>query len=271
MALKNCIYKFISNNDEINYVGKAMHLNSRIRNHTHLPDECYNSTYAIEYIKFEQKTKDDIEIIEKYFIAKYNPKYNEVYKNKDLTIGIEEAKNIKWKIYKSNNIATRNYFKSIEDIEYKLNNIQIDINIMDYYLMYVMEQNFTYQFYDIYKSYERLNNIEKINLYRSEFEAMKNKDNIEKIYLFKNKFTNEIIRKIDDIFSENRFLEYFIELPKQYVKDGHRKPATRRVMDLAQLNQCINLSDNTFKLHIDYKSKYYNISKKLTVWVKCRD
>ncbi|CEP39724.1 GIY-YIG nuclease family protein [Paraclostridium sordellii] len=89
MRLKNCIYKFISNNNEINYVGKAMNLDSRIENHNHLPEECYKSTYAIEYIEFGTQTKDDIEIIEKYFISKCNSKYN---KNKDLTIGIEEVK-----------------------------------------------------------------------------------------------------------------------------------------------------------------------------------
>lgn len=269
MRLKNCIYKFISNTNEINYVGKASYLDSRIGKHNHLPMECYNSTFAIEYSEFETNTKDDIDIIEKYFIAKYNPKYNEIYKNKDLTIQIEEVKNTNWKVYKNNNFATRNYLKSIDDIEYELNNIQIDVDIIDYYMMFIMEQNYTFEFYKRYKEYEKCNNTEQLNLYRVEFEELKNKDKFEEFYLLQNKVASEIIRKTDDIFSNNSLLEYSIYLPQQYIKTKHSQPD--RVMDLAQLNQCINLSDNTFKLYIDYKSKYYDISKQLTVWVKCRD
>lgn len=269
MKSKNCIYKFISNTNEINYVGKAIHLDSRIVNHNHLPKECYNSTFAIEYSEFETKTKDDVEILEKYFIAKYNPKYNEVYKNKDLTIEIEEAKNPNWKVYKNNNFATRNYLKSIDDIEYELNNIQIDVDIMDYYLMFTMEQNYTFEFYKRYKGYQKYNNIEQLNLYRIEFEELNNKDKFEELYLLQNKVAKEIKEKVDSIFSKNKLLEYSIYLPQQYIKTQYEQPD--RVMNLIQVNECINLSDNTFKLHIDYKSKYYNTSKELTVWIKCRD
>lgn len=266
MKLENCIYKFISNNNEINYIGKAMNLGNRIENHNYLPNECYNSTYAIEYSEFGTKTKDDIEILEKYFISKQNPRYNE--ENKDLTIEIEDAKNINWKLYKNNNFAIRNHLKSIDDIEYELNNIQIDIDIMDYYLMFTMIQNFAYQFYDRYKSYEKLNNTEKLNLYKDEFDELKNKDTFEKISLLQNKVAKEINEKVDSIFSKNKLLEYSIHLPQQYIKTQHGQ--SDRVMNLIQLNECINLSDNTFKLYIDYKSKYYDISKQLTVWVKCR-
>ena len=269
MRLKNCIYKFISNNNEINYIGKAMNLDSRIRSHNHLPEECYNSTYAIEYSEFKTKTKDDINILEKYFIAKYNPKYNEMYKDKDLTIEIEEVKNTNWKVYKNNNFATINYLNSIDDIEYELNNIQIDVDIMDYYLMFIMEQNYTFEFYKRYKEYQKRNNIEQLNLYRIEFEELKNKDKLEELYLLQNKVASEIIRKIDDIFSNNSLLEYSMYLPQQYIKTQYGHPD--RVMNLIQVNECINLSDNTFKLYIDYKSKYSDISKRLTVWIKCRD
>ncbi|MDY2883457.1 MAG: GIY-YIG nuclease family protein [Romboutsia timonensis] len=269
MELKNCVYKFINNNDEINYIGKAINLNSRIVSHNHLPEECYNSTFVIEYSEFETKTKDDIDILEKYFIAKYNPKYNEIYKNKDLTIGIEETKNIDWKLYDKNNFAIRNYLKFINDIEFKLNNIQIDIDIMDYYLMFTMIQNFTYQFYERYKSYEKLNNTEKLDLYTTEFDELKNKDTFEKIFLLQNKVSKEIKEKVDSIFAKNKLLEYSIHLPQQHIKTQYGK--LDRVMNLIQLNECINLSDNTFKLYIDYKCKYYDTSKQLTVWVKCRD
>ena len=135
MELKNCIYKFINSNNEINYVGKEIHLDNRIVNHNHIPEECYNSTYAIEYIEFEKQTKEDIEIIEKYFISKYNPKYNE---NKELTIEIEETKSKKWELYNEDSFAKRRFIKSIEDIEFNLDNIKIDINIIDFYLMFTM-------------------------------------------------------------------------------------------------------------------------------------
>ena len=77
--------------------------------------------------------------------------------------------------------------------------------------------------------------------------------------LLQNKVAKEINKKVDNIFSKNKLLEYSIHLPQQCIKTKHGQ--ADRVMNLIQLNECINLSDNTFKLYIDYKSKYYKYIK----------
>ncbi|WP_343339066.1 hypothetical protein TPELB_14150 [Terrisporobacter petrolearius] len=265
MRFKNCVYRFIDNNDEVIYIGKAGNLCTRIRYHHHLQDECYNSTYVIQYCRFE--TKDDIEFMEKYYIAKYKPKYNKVYKNKDLTIEIEGVKEKSWKLYNINSFAKDIFIRSTEDIECSLNNIQIDVNIMDYYLMFTLEQNSSFNFYNQYKLYQRLNKIDKLELYKEEFDELENKNEFEKIQLLQDEVAKKVIGKIDHIFSKNKLLEYNMCLPQQIIKTEGGK--LYKFMNLVQLDECINLSNSTFRLNIKYESKYYDISKSLSIWIKC--
>ena len=72
--MKNCVYRFLNKNNEVIYIGKATDLNQRMKNHNHLPEECYKERIRVEYIKF--KTEDDMNLAERYFILKCNPKYN---------------------------------------------------------------------------------------------------------------------------------------------------------------------------------------------------
>ena len=48
--MKNCIYKFIGENREILYIGKAHSLKHRLNTHTHLPSECYEKTKKLNII-----------------------------------------------------------------------------------------------------------------------------------------------------------------------------------------------------------------------------
>jgi excinuclease UvrABC nuclease subunit len=72
------VYKFLDDNNNIIYIGKAKNLNHRIINHFgkfgHLPKECYKNISKIEYCIFNTNT--DMSIFEIYMINKYRPIYN---------------------------------------------------------------------------------------------------------------------------------------------------------------------------------------------------
>lgn len=71
-------YRFLNKEMEIIYVGKTkQELKTRIRGHLsagHLPEECYEELYSVEYVEFE--TEADMDFMEIYFINKFQPKYN---------------------------------------------------------------------------------------------------------------------------------------------------------------------------------------------------
>ena len=70
------VYRFLDKAKNIIYVGKSkQELEQRFRGHSHLPSECYDLVYKIEYI--ECKTESDMSIKEIYYINKY--KNNEHY------------------------------------------------------------------------------------------------------------------------------------------------------------------------------------------------
>lgn len=73
------VYKFIDNKDNVLYIGMTMrNIDERMNEHFgkdgHLPKSCYNQ---VDKIYFQQyKSKDDVEKMEKFYIAYYYPKYN---------------------------------------------------------------------------------------------------------------------------------------------------------------------------------------------------
>lgn len=96
--MKNCVYRFLNKDNEIIYIGKTKDLDNRIKTHEHLPKECYLERYKIEYCTFE--TEDDMDFAERYFVPKYNPKYNTVLKGKSITLELPQLDNINWVLYK---------------------------------------------------------------------------------------------------------------------------------------------------------------------------
>jgi excinuclease UvrABC nuclease subunit len=62
--MKNCVYRFVNENNEIIYIGKAKDLRNRINTHNHLPKECYEERTRIEYTSFETET--DMDFAERY-------------------------------------------------------------------------------------------------------------------------------------------------------------------------------------------------------------
>lgn len=78
------IYKFISDSDEILYVGITSDIKGRVQSqhfgaNGHLPEECYLETALILHSKC--LTRDDAKIKERYLINHLIPKYNELLNN----------------------------------------------------------------------------------------------------------------------------------------------------------------------------------------------
>lgn len=94
MRLKNCIYRFLNDNNEIIYIGKAKDLKNRLSSHNHLPQQCYDERVEIEFVMFE--TEDEMDFAERYYIPKYKPKYNSVLADRSININIVEFDNKKW-------------------------------------------------------------------------------------------------------------------------------------------------------------------------------
>ena len=93
------VYRFIYNTGKITYVGKTVNIHNRMKQHFrggHLPLECYRNVARIEFQRY--KTESDSLIMETYYITKYNPRFNQLQKSRDIpNIEFNEKK---WRIYK---------------------------------------------------------------------------------------------------------------------------------------------------------------------------
>ena len=79
------VYRFLDTRGKVIYIGKTINIHNRMKQHFkggHLPLECYKSVSRIEYQKY--RTESDSLIMETYYITKYNPKYNQLQKSRDI-------------------------------------------------------------------------------------------------------------------------------------------------------------------------------------------
>lgn len=119
------VYRFLDKAKNIIYVGKSkQELEQRFRRHSHLPSDCYDLVYQIEYI--ECKTESDMSIKEIYYINKYKNNEHYYFNVLDLT---ELPKSVdfndKWKKYKGplgenfkNSINFKKGYASEKEIKY---------------------------------------------------------------------------------------------------------------------------------------------------------
>ena len=93
------VYRFIDTTGKVIYIGKSINIHNRMKQHFrggHLPLECYKNVSRIEYQKY--RTESDSLIMETYYITKYNPRYNQLQKSRDIpNIEFDEKK---WRLYK---------------------------------------------------------------------------------------------------------------------------------------------------------------------------
>lgn len=126
--MKRCVYRFLNENKEIIYVGKAKILKNRLNGHSHLPDACYEETKVIEYLEFD--TNDDMDFAERYYIMKFKPKYNKVLSDKNMNISSLELDAKLWTKLDSKNDKIDNNSKiespnSLETKEQLINKFEI--------------------------------------------------------------------------------------------------------------------------------------------------
>lgn len=100
--MQNCVYKFINTNNEVIYVGKCKDLNKRFnshRNEPHLDKQCYAEIRQIQYVSFP--TYMDAGVMERIFIAHYQPKYNVQFAKEGVQsiISPEQLNSIEWSFF----------------------------------------------------------------------------------------------------------------------------------------------------------------------------
>ncbi len=93
------VYRFLDKSKNVIYVGKSKQdLEQRFRGHSHLPEECYNLVYTIEYI--ECSTETDMSIKELYYINKYRNNDNYYFNVLDIAdLPTSVSFNDEWKMY----------------------------------------------------------------------------------------------------------------------------------------------------------------------------
>lgn len=175
----NCVYRFLDEYNKIIYIGKAKNLKNRMNNHSHLNSECYNEVKIIQYTSFESEA--DMDIAERYYIAKYKPKYNTLLK-KDVSVNIETFDFAEWKVY----------CKDKKEKEYYDGRIILTTDLINKYDKYENRLN------DIKKEIEKkyieintLNSLERNDSIRNLIE-IKNKD-IDKLYKEKKRISKELL------------------------------------------------------------------------------
>ncbi len=112
---KSYIYRFLDSNLRPIYVGKTNNLDKRFKQHFtkgHLPKECYDSVYSMEYIKVNSEL--NALLLETFYINKYRPKYNKLNKTYKATsiddVNLKEIKD-NWRTYRiiNSNLAPKIY------------------------------------------------------------------------------------------------------------------------------------------------------------------
>ena len=68
------LYRFKNKQNQIIYIGKADKIYTRLKQHRHLPEACYDEINQIEYCIIDNKL--DRDILEVILISKLQPKYN---------------------------------------------------------------------------------------------------------------------------------------------------------------------------------------------------
>lgn len=114
---KGFVYKFISDKNQVLYVGKTVNMDARMKNHfskkSHLAHtDLYTKVQRIEYIT----CKSEYEALQKElaYINFYKPRYNSASKIKQL---IDPPGNDKWKVYKVIRPLTREQEKTNRNIQ----------------------------------------------------------------------------------------------------------------------------------------------------------
>ena len=101
------VYRFLDASDQIKYVGKTGNLEKRMTEHFskqgHLAEEQYRQIEKIEYVELDFQL--DMDILEKYLINLWNPPFNTVDKNSNITLFKITDNSLTWKTFDKKKIV----------------------------------------------------------------------------------------------------------------------------------------------------------------------
>lgn len=123
--MKNCVYKFMNRDGEVIYIGKAKDLKSRLSNHNHLSDNCYNEVVYTMYTTFD--TEHEMDFAERYYIQKLAPKYNTILSDRPISFDCDDLDNKIFKIYKVNEYLVEHTLEQIQQL--KNENLYVEVNL----------------------------------------------------------------------------------------------------------------------------------------------
>lgn len=130
---RSYVYRFLNSNLEPIYVGKTNNLDRRFKQHFtkgHLPKECYDSVYSMEYIKVNSEL--NALLLETFYINKYRPLYNKLNKTYKATsienVNLKEIKD-NWKTYRIVNHTLSPKISSPRKLTFKENLVFYSLTI----------------------------------------------------------------------------------------------------------------------------------------------
>lgn len=276
MKKANCVYKFINSKDEIIYVGRAEILENRInkKGHTskHLPQECYDQIAVIQYVSFN--TENDMDFAERYYIKKYRPKYNDKHVGKPITMDLKELDNKNWTTY---HIKVEEVLKQINDFMTNESQIKLDINILDFALMFTLFQHEQFKVHEQYRAFEErhilheLKNTIQGEHLEEEYKNYENLSRLDELINIKNKIRNKIDFKLGQIFDKYKLLKY--DFGYDFKDSCYIKENSSWNIDAKRLSNAIDLYNNQFVINLYSNCKYntnesYRFRHKMIV--KCK-
>lgn len=115
---KGFVYKFISDKNQVLYVGKTINMDARMKNHFSKKSHLHGSGLYEQIQRIEHMTcKNEFEALQKelIYINFYKPRYNSASKIKQLID--PPPKSDKWKVYKVIRPLTKEQEKTNRNIQ----------------------------------------------------------------------------------------------------------------------------------------------------------
>ena len=235
--MKNCIYRFLDEDENIIYIGKAKDLKKRLEGHNHLSDECYLEREYIDYVCFENE--HEMDFAERYYIQKCNPKYNSQLANKPISFTSKELDNMKFSIYEITPYIVEKSKKQME--EFKNENLKsetiylkLDIYIFDFMSIHYLLSLKEYQ-----------------NIKDNKLDIEREIKDWEKYKYLKDNVITILGNEIKSFRKKYNLLDFELAFVKISAEP-------------------VNLKNNTIKLYIKVKEKYNEKFKFYATYIECK-
>lgn len=260
--MKNCVYRFIDCDNNIIYIGKAKNLNNRLcknrhRGEGHLPKVAYDSVIKVEYTQFNNR--NDVSDAEKYYINKFNPKYNYNYTDLDEIDNNSNLDSKEWHIFWEGNIEEKQFEELIS--RYGKNKyiiFQSNIKLKDYILIRALKNNSKI---DGYKSFLK-DNIDKDYIERY---LDWNTDIMDEIILKERLIYNEINSIKESLSYEFKHLNIYFD----YRVDDSKEVDTIEEAKFLMQHE-YDIGRNLFYITCDVSGKTTYFNEVLSVLIKCK-